>query len=292
MKDEPDDPTPYLVLSEAYKRGKIKLPEALLLNEKALELLVAGQMRLHGDRFGTMTKLYLPLAYTTAAELAGDEGQYARALAYAKAAEAMDTATQARGFEVEAQIWEALGRNPDEKAALVEAWKRGSQAAFKKLGEQYPEVVGNNPVGAPDPARKDAPAFRGTTLDGKPVDSAQLRGKIVVANFWYTGCLPCKAEIPDLNRLVKKFQGRAVVFLAFDINDDEDEGTLRRFLKEYPFDYAIVPHASKIAAQFGMQVFPAHVVVNREGKIESKLQGGGSNVAELDTVLARLVEKP
>jgi thiol-disulfide isomerase/thioredoxin len=292
MKDEPDNPKPYLRLSSAYKQGKVRLPEALALSEKALDLLVAGQLRLHGDIFGQMTDSLLPFAYVTAAELASDDGQYAKALAYAKAGETLGSATRPEGFTVEAQIWEALGHPSNAKTALIEAWKRGSEDAQKKLAADYPDVLRNATAAAPDSTRKNSPTFHGTTLDGKEVNFSQLKGKVIVANFWYTGCGPCKAEIPDLNRLARKFQDWDVIFLAFDVNDDEDDAALRRFLKQYPFDYTIVPHAGDTATQFGIHLFPSHVIVDRDGKIESKLEGGGANVQDLETIVARLVGKP
>jgi thiol-disulfide isomerase/thioredoxin len=245
-------------------------------------------LRLHGDVYGKMTNLLLPAAYVTAAELARDNGQFAKALAYAKASETMGAQTLATGYAVEAQIWEMLGRIPNATAALKEAWQRGSQEAHAKLAERYPEAL--RETAAPAPTRKDAPAFRAVTLDGKELDSTQLRGKVMVANFWFTGCGPCKAEIPELNKLTKEFQGKDVVFLAFTLDDDET--TLRRFLKEYPFDYTIVPRSDKIAAQFGIESYPSHVVVGQDGKIESRLIGGGEHRAEeLRTIMARLIGK-
>jgi thiol-disulfide isomerase/thioredoxin len=287
MKDDPENPKPYLHLAQSYQREKVKTREALATIETALDLLAAGQLRLHGDIYDKMTDLLLPSAYVTAADLARQNGQFGKALAYAKAAETMGSQTLATGYAMEAQIWEMLGRTANTKAALKEAWQRGSRDAYAKLAERYPEAL--HEAGAPAPTRKDAPSFRATTLDGKELDSTGLRGKVIVANFWFTGCGPCKAEIPGLNKLTKQFQSKDVVFLAFTL--DDDEATLRRFLKEYPFDYTIVPRADKIATQFGIEAYPSHVIIGRDGKIESRLTGAGEHRAEeLQTIVARLIE--
>ncbi len=132
IKDEPDNPTPYGRLAEAYEFEHVHLADGLVLSEKALRLLVAGQLRLHGDIFGKITDLWLPALYVTAAKLACDQGQYEKGLAYAKASEALGSTNGPKAFEVEAQIWEALGRAPKAKAALTEAWKRGSEDAQKR----------------------------------------------------------------------------------------------------------------------------------------------------------------
>ncbi len=78
--------------------------------------------------------------------------------------------------------------------------------------------------------------------------------------------------------------------MAFDT--DENIATLQQFLKQYPFDYTIVLHASEIAAKFGINTFPSHVIIGRDGKIEATLIGGGPNVRDLATIVARLVSKP
>lgn len=265
--------------------------DALALSEKALDLLVAGQVRLHGDIFGKMTELWLPAAYITAAKLACDQGQYAKALAYAKTSENVGSEIRPEGFVVEAQIWQALSRAPNTNAALTEAWERGSREGQEQLAALYRDAADKVPVSAPKAERKDSPAFRSKTPEGKEVDSAQLRGKIVVANFWFTGCGPCKAEIPDLNRLANKYQGKDAISLAFAL--DDDEAILRHFLDEYPFSCTIVPRASAILAKFGINTFPSHVVVDRDSKVEARLIGAGTNVEEaLETIVTRLHAKP
>jgi thiol-disulfide isomerase/thioredoxin len=282
MKEQPQNPKPYYLLAQALHATPA---EALPLAERALDLLAAGQLRLHGDVYGKMTARLLPSVYASAANHALALGEFAKALAYAKAAETTGSETDGNGFRIEARTWEKLGRAPNAAAAWKEAWQRGDESAHQILLAKYSEALKEN-VGAAK--RKQAPSFQLTSLDGAAVDSAQLRGKIVVANFWFTGCGPCKAEIPDLNRLVQEFAGKDVVFLAFSL--DEDAAVLRRFLKEYPFEYTIVPRADKVAAAFGIESYPSHVIIGADGEIESMLVGGGEHRAqELRTVIARLI---
>ncbi|MCU1232603.1 MAG: hypothetical protein JWP63_570 [Candidatus Solibacter sp.] len=283
IADEPANPKPYFLLAQAYQHGE-QAKAGLAAIEKALDLFADGQLRLHGDLYGKMTERLTPIAYLTAAELARDDGQFARAIAYVKAAENLGAETLAAPYGVEAQIWGKLGRTANQKAALKEAWQRGDSAAYAKLEARFPDALHES---APASKRKDAPAFHSVTFEGKALDSTDLRGKVVVANFWFTGCGPCKAEIPDLNRLTKEFAGKDVVFLAFTLDDDME--LLHRFLKDVPFDYTIVPRSSAIADQFGVQSYPSHIVIGADGKIESMLMGGGPHRAEeLKTIVARL----
>src|SRR5512139_25589 len=60
-----------------------------------------------------------------------------------------------------------------------------------------------------------APAFSVTTLDGAVVSSAELRGKVVLVNFWATWCLPCRAEMPLLEGMWKRHAANGFVLLGF-----------------------------------------------------------------------------
>src|SRR2546429_8515774 len=110
---------------------------------------------------------------------------------------------------------------------LLQPWAFDPAADIALQNRQYGKALAYAKAAAlKEGDRKTAPGFHATSLDGREIDSAKLRGKVVVANFWFTGCGPCKAEIPDLNRLTREFAGKDVVFLAFTL--DEDEAVLRR----------------------------------------------------------------
>ncbi len=116
-----------------------------------------------------------------------------------------------------------------------------------------------------------APPFNFTSLTGEQFDLASLRGKVVVLNFWFVGCPPCREEIPVLNGLAKDFENQDVVFLALAIDDAPE---LQAFLKEVPFSYRIIPNAgSVIIRTFKSTVFPTHVLIDKEGRVQLKLEG-------------------
>ncbi len=106
--------------------------------------------------------------------------------------------------------------------------------------------------------------FSGTLFDGSSVQLSKLKGKVVVLNFWFTGCVPCVTEIPDLNGLVKKYKDKDVEFLAVTY---DEKSLVSEFLKKYPFDYKIVADAQNVIDSYKTTSFPTHIVLDKEGKI-------------------------
>jgi thiol-disulfide isomerase/thioredoxin len=110
------------------------------------------------------------------------------------------------------------------------------------------------------------PAFSLADLDGKPVRMEDLRGKVVVLNFWATWCGPCREEIPMLIELQKHYRDRlAIVGLSIDDGPAED---VRRFIKQFGVNYvvAIAPEALQIAFG-GISAVPTTFIVNPAGQI-------------------------
>jgi thiol-disulfide isomerase/thioredoxin len=116
-----------------------------------------------------------------------------------------------------------------------------------------------------------------TDLDGNTIDPKNLIGKIVVVNFWFTGCRPCIMEMPELNEMVKKFKPEEVVFLAFA---NEIAPRVSMFLEKHSFDYTIIPDQMTETLAKGITAFPTHFIVNREGIISERLTGFSEGIGE------------
>ncbi|MDE2742659.1 MAG: TlpA disulfide reductase family protein [Gemmatimonadota bacterium] len=125
-----------------------------------------------------------------------------------------------------------------------------------------------------------------TRLDGSTIDLTALRGKPVVINWWHTACSPCIAETPELNKLVEKYEGRDVEFLAIANNEMAE---LPPFLKKHPFSYDIVLGNGEAMRVLG-QAYPRHVIVNSRGKVVLDLGGGSSGIiGQIDAVISSLL---
>jgi len=113
----------------------------------------------------------------------------------------------------------------------------------------------------------DMPAFEARTLNGKRVSKENLKGKVVVMNFWFIGCPPCEKELPGLNKLVEEFGKKEVVFLAFGRDKEEK---VREYLEKHEFNYQQIPQSSAPGVFLAFEVrfgYPYHLVLDAEGKL-------------------------
>ena len=125
-----------------------------------------------------------------------------------------------------------------------------------------------------------------TRLDGSTIDLTALRGKPVVINWWHTTCSPCIAEMPELNKLVEKYEGRDVEFLAIANNEMAE---LTPFLKRHPFTYDIALGDEEAMRILG-QIYPRHVIIDGDGKVVLDLNSGSSDVIDqIDAVIGSLL---
>lgn len=112
---------------------------------------------------------------------------------------------------------------------------------------------------------------------GNKIDTKQLKGKILVLNFWFTNCSPCLKEIPELNQIVKEYQNDTnVVFVAIAL---DEENVLKKFLSTVPFLYKMISNGSFITSGYGIRSYPTNVVIDRESKIHFHTSGFAPNTS-------------
>jgi len=111
-----------------------------------------------------------------------------------------------------------------------------------------------------------------TDVTGKPISTAQLRGKVVLINFWATWCPPCREEIPALIELQKKYKDHLqIIGIAQDSGSAED---VRRFMEAKGMNYPTVLSTAEIEKLFpGVYALPTTFVLDRDGRLAQKHVG-------------------
>lgn len=128
---------------------------------------------------------------------------------------------------------------------------------------------------APDFALARMPAT-GDGPDGGPADTvrlADLRGDIVVLNFWASWCGPCRVEHPALVQVAEAYRGRGVVFLGILYNDQPRSA--RRWLEEFGGEVypTLLDPGTRTAIDYGLMGVPETVIVGRDGIVAFKRIG-------------------
>ncbi|GAB6858016.1 TlpA disulfide reductase family protein [Microbacterium xylanilyticum] len=127
-------------------------------------------------------------------------------------------------------------------------------------------------------AKRDAPVtFAGPLERGGNADSTTWLGSVVVVNFWYAACGPCRAEAPDLQALNERFSPEGVVFVGVNVRDSS--GTAMSFEKEFGVTYASILDVNSGAVQYAFSgkaapnAVPTTLVLDRTGRMASRILG-------------------
>ncbi len=137
--------------------------------------------------------------------------------------------------------------------------------------------------------RAEAVAFSGTTASGTTVSNTDYAGKVLVVNFWYAQCPPCRSEAPTLQKLSQKYADEDVAFLGVDIRDDSPQAVA--FQKEFGVTYpSVIDNLSgssmllAFAGQVSPNTTPTTLVVDKQGRVAARFSGEVSG-SILDTVI-------
>lgn len=150
--------------------------------------------------------------------------------------------------------------------------------------EQQQQTAGQAQSAAVPNSQK-APDFALQTVEGATVRLSDLRGKVVLLNFWATWCPPCKAEMPDLNALHQQY-GTERDFLVVGVNMEENAADVAAFAgsRQIAFPLLLDPEGAVSAGRYAVRSLPMSLIIDREGQIRDTWMGQISK----DAMLARL----
>lgn len=130
--------------------------------------------------------------------------------------------------------------------------------------------------------RGDGVVIVGETFAGETIDLADWRGNVVVMNFWYAACPPCRAEAADLGAIARDYPEIHML----GVNPRDDAGTAQAFERTFEVPYPSLwdRDAAAVAAMQGLvplQAMPTTVVLDREGRVAARILG------QVDPVILR-----
>jgi peroxiredoxin len=110
-----------------------------------------------------------------------------------------------------------------------------------------------------------APDFSLNTLDGENVSLFDLRGQVVMLNFWSAACPPCREEMPEMQRVYDDLKGDGFTILAVNVNDMPQ--IAGRFLDEFGYTFPVVKDDGNVSRLYELQFIPKTLIIDRNGII-------------------------
>lgn len=147
-----------------------------------------------------------------------------------------------------------------------------------RAGDNKGYISGDGRVVEIDPSERGQPVdFEGVIENGDTVTSAQYRGQVLVVNFWYAACGPCRIEAPYLEEVYQDFTGKGADFLG--VNTYDQASTALSFAGTYGITYPSVIDVEDGAVKFSfaqvtaVQATPTTLVVDQQGRIAARISG-------------------
>ncbi|NTW48663.1 MAG: TlpA family protein disulfide reductase [Chlorobiales bacterium] len=143
---------------------------------------------------------------------------------------------------------------------------------FGDAKDTAPQAAPTTTEPAAPAALSKAPDFVLQTIDGKPLRLSDYKGKAVILNFWATWCPPCRAEIPDMIELQKKYGGKKnFSFIGIAVGDELDK--VQSFVRDKGINYPVAMGNESVTDAYGqfieggMRGIPTTFVINTKGEI-------------------------
>jgi thiol-disulfide isomerase/thioredoxin len=184
-----------------------------------------------------------------------------------------------------------MDKAPDEKEWKFDPGRRQKNDVLAALVDRPPAAAGGGmPGGAPAGALvgKPAPDLVLTTMDAKAVDLEELRGQVVVLDFWATWCGPCRAALPMLHDVASWAADQDLPVKVYTVNtfereEDPDQrlASVKEFWEKQKHALPVLMDYSNQTAQaWGVQGIPATFIVRSDGTVHAQHSGAGPDYAE------------
>jgi len=135
---------------------------------------------------------------------------------------------------------------------------------------------------------EDAPDFQVTDIRGRSVRLSELKGRVVLVNFWGTWCGPCRMEAPELVRLHERLGGQPFELVAIAVGDERD--AVARFAREKRMAFPVALDTGQ-SLSYRVHAVPTSVLVDSQGRVAQVMRGYAPEVIdELEGTIKRLID--
>ena len=181
-------------------------------------------------------------------------------------------------------------------AAAVAALTLLAGCSTDPLADQYSQgttknyISGEGTISEIKAADRGEPvSFESVTDSGDDVSSADYAGKVLVLNFWYAGCPPCRVEAPELEQVNQAFQGQDVSFLGVNVRDQPAQSL--SFAETLGVTYPSVIDADNgnlllaFAGTVAPNAVPTTLVIDKQGRVAARFLGAIDGPSSLRTII-------
>jgi peroxiredoxin len=165
--------------------------------------------------------------------------------------------------------------------SLAEQYREGSNKGYIAGDGSVTEIAAEN--------RGDVVEFSGTTEAGETLSSDDLAGQVVVVNFWYASCAPCRAEAKDLQKLSDKFADKGASFVGVNVRDQAANAIT--FNQTYGVTYPSVMDVNDGSMQLAFSgsippnAVPTTLVLDASGRVAARILGQVTTPSILETLI-------
>ncbi|RLP68862.1 TlpA family protein disulfide reductase [Mycetocola manganoxydans] len=165
---------------------------------------------------------------------------------------------------------------------LADQYKEGSNKGYIAGDGSVTEI--------PEGERGESISFSGEIETGEEISSADFAGDVLVVNFWYAACAPCRAEAPDLQELSAEFDGKGAQFIGVNVYDQAD--TALSFNESYGITYPSILDVQDGAVKLAFtgtvppKAVPTTIVLDKEGRVSARILGQLKDASILRTLIS------
>ncbi|MGC5172679.1 TlpA family protein disulfide reductase [Microbacterium sp. DT81.1] len=165
--------------------------------------------------------------------------------------------------------------------SLAEQYRAGDNKGYITADGRVQEI--------PDAERGEPVEFAGVTETGERFSSADVAGDVVVVNFWYAACGPCRVEAEDLESVWQEYQGQNVSFVGVNTLDQAD--TAQAFAETYGITYPSIIDVNEGSAKLAfagatpINATPTTLVLDATGRVAARIVGQLDGVSTLSTLV-------